>query len=410
MNYKPLYQEWTKEDYLSHNIRYCEPMTAHALEDEADQAAHLSDPVNIIEEKFDGTRGILHFYPDGCRVFSRRISKKTDWFTENSDSLPQMRDLSIPELAGTVIDGEMFIPDRPFKDVSAALNCKWDKAIERQRELGNIVFHAFDILYYRGVCIEAMSLKKRKYFLQKVFAVLKNHGVDCIENVPYYQCGKSLKPEKFFGESMTPYEYYLRIVQDGGEGVIVKDTRKPYEHKRSKAYLKIKKFYTRECILLGFSEPTKYYDGKFPDDHWDYWETPAGVLMSDFSSIANAKKYLDLGYKPVTKYYTNHWVGNMIFGVIITPDEISSLRDDKSFETHTITVGSSEFTVLVIGECSGFDEEVRANLSDKDIGRVIEVKCNEIFKDTGKMRHPRFLRFREDKDPLDCTYKDHIEE
>ena len=100
----------------------------------------------------------------------------------------------------------------------------------------------------------------------------------------------------------------------------------------------------------------------------------------------------------------------MIFGVVITPDEIANLRSDKLFETQSLTINGSTFTVLVIGECSGFDENVRASLSDKDIGRVIEVKCNEIFKDTGKMRHPRFLRFREDKDPLDCTYKNHIEE
>lgn len=407
---KALYQDWVHADYEDHNIRYCEPMTAHALEEPADQIRHLTDSNSIIEEKFDGTRGILHFFPFGCRVFSRRISKKTNWFTENSDSLPQMRDLKIPELSGTVIDGEMFIPDRPFKDVSATLNCKWDKAIERQKELGDIVFHAFDILYYRGICIESMSLKKRKYFLSKVFRVLEDHGVRCIEEVPYYQCGSLFNPPKFGGEEMTTTQYYERIVETGGEGVIIKDLSMPYEHKRSKAFLKIKKFYTRECILLGFSDPTKYYDGKFPDDKWSYWESPTGIPTSDFSSSVSAKKYLSQGYKPLTKYYVNKWVGNMIFGVVITPDEIANLRSDKIFETQSLTINGSTFTVLVIGECSGFDENVRASLSDKDIGRVIEVKCNEIFKDTGKMRHPRFLRFREDKDPLDCTYKNHIEE
>lgn len=407
---KALYQDWFRSDYEEHNIRYCEPMTAHALEDPVDQAAHLNDPNSIIEEKFDGTRGILHFFPFGCRVFSRRISKKTNWFAENSDSLPQMRDLKIPELSGTVIDGEMFIPNRPFKDVSATLNCKWDKAIERQKELGEIVFHAFDILYYKGICIESMSLRKRKYFLSKVFRVLEDHGVKCIEEVPYYQCGSLFSPQKFGGEEMTTIQYYERIVETGGEGVIIKDLSMPYEHKRSKAFLKIKKFYTRECILLGFSEPTKYYDGKFPDDKWSYWESPTGIPTTDFSSSVSAAKYLSQGYKPLTKYYVNKWVGNMIFGVVITPDEVASLRSDKIFETKTVTIGSNTLTVLVIGECSGFDEDVRASLSDKDIGRVIEVKCNEIFKDTGKMRHPRFLRFREDKDPLDCTYKNHIEE
>jgi ATP-dependent DNA ligase len=44
------------------------------------------------------------------------------------------------------------------------------------------------------------------------------------------------------------------------------------------------------------------------------------------------------------------------------------------------------------------------------IGKVLEVKANELFKDTGKMRHPRFLRMRPDKNPEDCTWKDHIGE
>ena len=42
------------------------------------------------------------------------------------------------------------------------------------------------------------------------------------------------------------------------------------------------------------------------------------------------------------------------------------------------------------------------------IGSVLEVKANELFKDTGKLRHPRFLRFRTDKSPLECTLKGHL--
>lgn len=49
------------------------------------------------------------------RCFSRRISEKTGWYCENTDSLPQLRGLCIPALKDTVIDGEMYIPDRPFK-------------------------------------------------------------------------------------------------------------------------------------------------------------------------------------------------------------------------------------------------------------------------------------------------------
>ena len=440
-SYSPKYADWKESDYFESDLRYCTPMTAHALEDESEQDSLLNDSQYIIEEKFDGTRGILHFLNDGCRVFSRRISKKTNWFTENTDSLPQMRDTVIPELSGTVIDGEMFIPNRPFKDVSSTLNCKWDKAIERQLELGYIVFHAFDILYYKGIRIERLSLKRRKVFLRKVIDVLESRGIKCIVEVPYFQCGLKdnngryipvKRPEnlpsriKGFDKkyptlysdikrssspltlNLSPRGYYEFIVATGGEGVIIKDTKGRYEHKRSRGFLKIKKFYTRECILLGFTEPTKYYDGIFPDDRWDYWETPDGKKQ-----ITNlpANDLIGKGYKPLTRFYFHNWVGNMQFGVIITQEEVEKLPKNKKFELHKMNINGVEKTLLYVGECSGFDDEMRSKLSHHNyIGRVIEVKCNEIFKDTGKLRHPRFLRFRDDKDPEECTYYNHITE
>lgn len=403
-NYKPKFTEWNEEDYKSSKLRYCEPMTAHALETEEDQISHLSDLENYIEEKFDGTRATCHFEKGGARVFSRRISKKTNWFTENTDSLPHIHEIDIPELYGSVIDGEIFIPDRPFKDISATLNCIWDKAIERQNELGFAVLHTFDILYYNGVSVKHMKLKDRKVLLRKLMSVLEKHGIKCIEEVKYYPCGTEL---------FDPKKYYESIVARGGEGVIIKNKNGIYEHKRSKAFLKIKKFYTRECILLNFSEPTKYYDGKFPDDHWDYWETPEGsnLIMSSHS----AKKLIKQGYKPLTRYYYNKWKGNMIFGVIIANDDIPKLDKKKEhvIEDFHITDEYGDehiYKVLIVGECSGFDDEVRKHLSNSDKGRVIEVKCNEIFKDTGKMRHPRFLRFRDDKSVYSCNYRNHIEE
>lgn len=446
--YSPKYIEWAEEDYVNSDLKWCEPMTAHALENEKSQEEALNNPDNFIEEKFDGTRGILHFFNGECRVFSRRISKKTNWFTENTDSLPQMRSINIPELEGTIIDGEMFIPNLPFKDVSSTLNCKWDKAIDRQLNKGFIVFHAFDILYYKGIKLENMRLERRKYYLHKVIEKLQEQGVDSIVEVPYFKCGsdalvpvtRSLKtlqrikgfdskyPTLYrevksskdpFNLTLSPRGYYEYIVANGGEGVIIKNKDLKYVHKRDKAYLKIKKFYTRECILIGFSEPTKYYDGKFPDDLWDYWEDPKGITVTNnrFFKEFSAKELLKKGYKPLTKFYFNRWVGNMIFGVVITDAEIRSLPKNKKFNIHKVELCSPPcndhtfYNVLEVGECSGFDDELRAELTHYNyVGKVIEVKCNEIFKDTGKLRHPRFLRFRDDKGPEECTYNNHITE
>lgn len=48
-------------------------------------------------------------------------------------------------------------------------------------------------------------------------------------------------------------------------------------------------------------------------------------------------------------------------------------------------------------------EDMTANI-EKYIGRVVEVKCNEVLK-SGKLRHPKFNRWRDDKDPKQCTWE-----
>ena len=85
------------------------------------------------------------------------------------------------------------------------------------------------------------------------------------------------------------------------------------------------------------------------------------------------------------------------------------LKSKKAKEFVFKSIGGK--CILEVGECAGFDEETREMFSnDKElwIGEVIEVRANELFKDTGKLRHPRYLRFRKDKSGDSCTFKDHI--
>lgn len=438
------------EDYVNAGLKYISPMLAKELEEEEKQDACLNSPDYYVEEKFDGTRATLHFCKENLRCFSRRVSNKTGWFCENSDSVPHIRDIAIPELAGTIIDGEMFIPNRPFKDVSSTLNCKWDKAVARQEEIGKIVFHAFDIMYYKGIRVEMMPLHRRKVYLQKVIDAVNSQY---IEMVAYHTCGQAIstvpyesthgnlsevfnrlgsKKEAyphFYNEmksnggnfhALSPRAFYEYIVATGGEGVIVKPKDGKYHYKRGWEYSKIKKFLTREVIIMGYTKPTDDYKGKFPTiDKWDYWETVEQDVF-DLSSFTPAereqfkKNWYPSECRPVSKFYAKGWVGNIRFGVIITPEEVDKLPKGKKFniERCNFFYGGEEHLVLEVGECSGFDEETREYLTNHQpelMGHVIEVKANEIFKDTGKLRHPRFLRFRTDKSSLECTLKGHLD-
>lgn len=391
------------------------------------------------------------YYPQNgyARCFSRRVSEKTGWYCENTDSLPQLRGLDIPEMSGTILDGEMFIPNRPFKDVSSTLNCKWDKAISRQLELGYIVFHAFDILFYKGIDLRKMPLNRRKHYLKLAVEKIDSPYVKLVDSqtcgnlictVPYHEthgtipaiCQRLEKTNrtgsypnlyeeylKNKGSSfLSPKAFYEYIVATGGEGVMIKPIDGKYFHKRGREYQKIKKFLTREVVIMGFNEPTDEYKGKFPSvDKWDYWETSDGdrIDLSEYS-YSQRQQFKDEFYpdecRPISKHYCNYWVGTIRFGVVITPEEMSKLPKNKKFNIEEMKLnGRDSVYVLEVGECSGFDEETRKMFSDDPetwVGEVIEIKANEIFKDTGKLRHPRYLRVREDKSALECTYADHI--
>lgn len=430
---------WDSPEAFSHaGIRGYEPMTAKELDTPEKQDEAFNNPDNYIEEKFDGTRGIMQFlnyhtaegeYHGYARIFSRRISKKTGFYVENSDSLPQLKVTDCEELRDTVIDGEMFINGRPFKDVSSTLNCLWDKAIERQIEKGFVTLHAFDIIKYKGIDLRRMKLEKRKEFLKRVILQADN---EYIQEVEYYQCGDVLRyatgkkqvvsfsamlkrrgidtlnlgemsevykalAEAQKTDIMTPKAYYELIIATGGEGVIIKPKDGQYHHKRGWEYSKIKKFLTRELILMYFDEPTREYAGKAPKN-WAYYE----------------------GDTPVTRHYYNKQVGNLVLGVVINKSDYAAIPVNKRGKVYSCgdiipslkdNHNALDYYIMEVCECGGFDDNIREYFTrnrKRLVGSVVEVRANEIMRDSGRLRHPRYERMRVDKEPERCTWTDHI--
>lgn len=426
--------EWNSpEAFLADKIRGYEPMTAKELETEEVQDNELNSPTNYVEEKFDGTRALVYFFKDHCRVFSRRISKKTGFYVENTDSLPQIKLINAPEMNGTILDGEMFINGLPFKEVSSTLNCLWDKAIDRQLEKGFISLHAFDILFYHGIDMRNLPLERRKVYLG--LAVEEAHS-PYIEMVSYYDvntignlyaCDEIMNrlgvddSKRFYEElynntdiyphlfncvkecvPLTPRAYYELIVSTGGEGVIVKSKTGRYHHKRGWEYSKVKKFLTREMIVIGFDEPTKEYTGK-DIKKWGYW------VKADTDERVSGNFYGNSAFIPVTKFYYNRQVGNLLLGVYITSKEYNAMKPDKRGKI--VEKVSDDLFLMEVCECAGFDDNTREYFTrnkDRIIGSVIEVKANELMRDSGRMRHPRYLRMRFDKEPERCIWSDHI--
>ena len=425
------------QDYLDAKVLAIEPMTAKEPLNDKELEMMLNSKDYIAEEKKDGTRGILHFREDGVRLFSRRVSKKTGWYAENSDSVPHIRDMEFPEeLRGTILDGELSLDNGVFNDISGLMNCLPEEAIKRQEEIGWVKFNAFDIIYYKGVYIAKMPLEKRKVYLKKVVKALASDNIreeyytDDLKIVTFtpelYQLYKKQGGEKtypglancigaFLAESkgkvrLNKRAWYDYIVMTGGEGLMLKPKNGTYKHRRGREYTKYKKFITRECVILGFGEPTEEYTGK-DRKNWIYWGMyRQGHLVDTIEGEEPSPWDRDHTVEPITKFFYHNWIGTVIYGVVITPEELEALKKANPKEKYiTQTVNGTLY--LNVGESSGFDDEMRAYMTDNKealIGRVIELKAHEVLKKTGKLRHPRFLRFRDDKNPEDCIWVDHI--
>jgi len=368
----PKFQNWSYEDYCKEfkttkEIRFLEPMTAKEIK----PGEKIPSDGYIAEEKFDGHRALCFITSRGNRLFSRRISKKTGWYSENTDSLPQIREGSYEKCLGTVLDGEITVPTGVFADVQGITGALPETALHNQAEKGFAVLNAFDILYYKGTNIQAMPLWKRKEYLKKVIAEL---NCPFIMQVPYWD-----------GDAFNFKEVLSRVWERGGEGLIVKNKNARYEQKRSNFFLKLKDCIYRDVVVMDYEPPTKAFDGKTDWDKWMYWYHPeSDCMLEHVGDPSSGPDQCD----PVTKPFFKGWVGAITCGVY---------KDGK---------------LVPVVSLKGFTDEEQEHIKnnrDKLKGTVLECKGQSVSdKDKGTIRHPRFSRWRPDKSAEQCTWADHI--
>lgn len=431
---RPLFKNLMGEQaYRDSGVFPIEPMTAKEYLDDSMLELMLNSPNYIAEEKLDGVRGLLYITPEWGRAFSRNITKENNYYQEFSNHLPHIRDYSFyshnKDVDITVLDGEFFIPHFTFKEVSSALGSKWDVCIEKQMQTGLIFLNAFDIIYYKGIYLGNMKLIKRKEYLHKY---LQEIQCPYIREVPYFsdiievdiktsteeqwkdielKCPELFKVinqrnNKGLAE-LNKLAYYEYITYFGGEGIMLKPKEGKYYQKRGREYTKYKKHISRECVLLYFKEPTMTYEGK-DIENWTYW------YNSESDKLVEGNFYEDSVFskviRPVTKHYFMKWVGKIVCGVLATDEDIKNYEKVNKCKCPVFITPSGEQFIEVV-ECEGYTEELRADMTNHKInyiGRVVEIEGNEIFNKTGKLRHPRYLRFRDDKTIKDCTWYNHV--
>jgi ATP-dependent DNA ligase len=154
----------------------------------------------LFERKFDGIRLVAYKNGDDVRLFSR---------TRNQQHLPGIAE-AVAELPveSVILDGEM----------------TWDR---------HTSYHVFDVIWFDGRDVTHLPLDERRTLL---------HGLPLrapLRRVPTL-------------DDTQPWE---RARTEGWEGVIAKRRDSPYEHKRSKHWLKMKCELAQDFVVGGFTDP-----------------------------------------------------------------------------------------------------------------------------------------------------------
>lgn len=195
----------------------------------------------ILTTKLDGVRCVLLNYPEGPKFYSRQgqLFEGLVELEEEARKLP----------VGYVFDGELLLDKSNM--VSKDLYRETMKVVSADKEKHNVIFNCFDLLFIEDFekGYFASNAKTRK---QKVHDLLTGD----------FKFFKEVK-ELYIGTDKSQIEYWLnKITSEGGEGVMINIANAPYECKRTKNLLKVKRFQTCDVKVIGLEEGTGQNKGK----------------------------------------------------------------------------------------------------------------------------------------------------
>lgn len=192
----------------------------------------------VAERKLDGGRYVLYIRDDGNRLFSRKESVVTKTLVEKTENVPHITGTDPKSLDGTVLDGEITVPNADFGGVISVMVSSPAEAAQRAKEGLRARYNVFDCPVYKGRDITGLPLRERREYVEKAVAELGNPDIVAIE-------------QRMTGKQ----EWYQEIVESGGEGIILKDLDgRYYPGQRGSGWIKVKKHRTYDVIVTGFED------------------------------------------------------------------------------------------------------------------------------------------------------------
>ena len=202
---------------------------------------------------------------------------------------------------------------------------------------GGSDYHVFDILWMNGRLVTSLPLEERRALLKTLPLKSPMHRVDLLS-----------------GDE--PWE---RARREGWEGVIAKRRGSPYEHRRSKHWLKMKIEASQELVVGGFTDPQGARAG----------------------------------------------LGALLVGYYEGDDFVFAGKLGTGFDTKMLLDLRTRLDALEIAEAA-VHERHRACPSFAPTGSVPKIVVQVAFLEWtkhGKLRHPRLIAVRFDKRARDVT-------
>jgi bifunctional non-homologous end joining protein LigD len=298
----------------------------------------FDDENYFFEPKWDGLRAILFFR-------ERRLELQNRNLRDTTGSYPELQSVKASIRAkAAVIDGEVVVlaekgtPD--FGKLQARFGVDDPKRVSVLAKTTPVTYVAFDLLHVDGEDIITRPLVERKKRLKSI-----------VKEGPYLLYGDHVEAEgiRFFKEA----------TDRGFEGVIAKESQSQYTRGvRTDYWVKIKQVNTADCVVVGWSEGE-------------------GARASTFGSLILA------AYNDDGKLQHIGNVGGGFSNKTLEDLKRRLSRIEKDTPTVEGTVDSPTPVTWV-----------RPRL-------VVEVAYMAVTAD-GRLRFPRFKRFRTDKDPTEC--------
>ncbi|MEX0940409.1 MAG: non-homologous end-joining DNA ligase [Candidatus Babeliales bacterium] len=280
---------------------------------------------------------------DGERIIIYKNKNDVSLKTRNKKTVnvayPEIEDaIKKIKLKTCILDGEIVAFEGNITSFSKLQpRMHISKKEEAEKSSVAVYYYIFDLLYLEGADIRELPLRARKSLLKKSIA---------FEDPLRYMIHRNKEGKK----------YHKEACKKGWEGLIAKDTESTYVSKRSKKWLKFKCVNEQEFVIGGYTNPKGERIG-------------FGALL--------------LGY------YKND---KLIFA-----GRVGTGFDDEMLETL-----SEELKKIKIKE-NPF--AAKKEIATKDVHWVKPKLVGQVgfteWTKEGKLRHPRFLGLRRDKDPKD---------